>query len=103
MLTPFDNLDLGPSPSSSATENLASLPDFALLSLANGSTDLNLVRMVVQELYLRLELRAWTDPLPPTDEDMGEEELPAPLDRESYETSLLRARRESARGYPYGD
>lgn len=97
--TPFDNLDLGPSPSGSVTENLAGLPDFALLALANGTSDLNVARMVVQELYLRLELRAWTDQ-EPTPED---EELPAPLNREDYETSLLRARRDSARGYPYGD
>ena len=124
MLTPFDNLNLGPSPSDSITENLASLPDFALLSLANGTQDINVARMVVQELYLRLELRAWTD-IPP-DADLeeperwghgtpcrGEEEtveLPASYEEESpvrrersdYETTLLRAYRESARRHPYG-
>lgn len=104
MLTPFDNLDLGPSPSGSVTENLAGLPDFALLALANGTSDINVARMVVQELYLRLELRAWTDIPPGEGIDVEEEtvELPAPLAREEYETSLLRARRDSARGYPYG-
>lgn len=110
MLTPFDNLAVGPSPSGSVTENLASLPDFALLALANGTTDINVARMVVQELYLRLELRAWTD-IPPGEED-DTVELPAPLDqedspvrreREEYETSLLRAYRDSARKSPYGD
>lgn len=112
--TPFDNLDLGPSPSDSITENLASLPDFALLALANSTQDLNVARMVVQELYLRLELRAWTDILPeeesmPEDLDeaalVGEEEtveLPSPFQRSDYETTLLRAYRESARRPPYG-
>lgn len=116
MLTPFDNLNLGPSPSDSITENLASLPDFALLSLANGTQDLNVARMVVQELYLRLELRAWTDIPPPEDLEeperwghgtpcRGEEEtveLPSPFQRDDYETTLLRAYRESARKHPYG-
>jgi len=107
MLTPFDNLAVGPSHTDSVTENLASLPDFALLSLANGTQDINVARMVVQELYLRLELRAWTD-IEPTPEDLEEEtvELPSPFqqdERSEYETSLLRAYRESARRHPYGD
>lgn len=107
--SPFDNLNLGPSPSNSVTENLASLPDFALLALANGTQDLNVARMVVQELYLRLELRAWTDIPPEEDLDetalVGEEEtveLPSPFQRDEYETTLLRAYRESARRSPYG-
>lgn len=104
--TPFDNLDLGPSPSGSVTENLAGLPDFALLALANGTSDINVARMVVQELYLRLELRAWTDLPPPEGMDEEEtsdrEESPVRRERSDYETSLLRARRDSARGYPYG-
>lgn len=103
MSTSFDNLHIGPSPSGSMTETLAVLPDFALIALANGTSDINVARMVVQELYLRLELRAWTDIPPPDDEETSDrEESPVRRERSDYETSLLRARRDSARGYPYG-
>jgi hypothetical protein len=112
-MTSPNNLYAGPSPSSALTETLASLPDFALRSLAETTPDINVVRMVVQELYLRLELRAWTDleadeaNADASDEANAEfrdeDEYPASLQREEYETSLLRARRESASRYPYGD
>lgn len=116
-MTSLNNLLAGPSPSSSITETLAHLPDYALRSLAETTPDINIVRMVVQELYLRLELRAYTD-LEPTDEDeatsefqdaddypasLQREESGEPRERSEYETSLLRSRRESASRYPYGD
>lgn len=105
-MTSLNNLLAGPSPSGSITETLASLPDYALRSLAETATDINVVRMVAQELYLRLELRAYTD-LEPTEDETNseftdEDDYPASLSYHDYETSLVRARKESARGYPYG-
>lgn len=86
------------------TDSLSRLPDYALLALASSEQDINVVRQIVQELYLRLELRAYVDPS--HDED-GDIEEPAPEDdlpaddrwtpRDQYDASLLRLFKENAR------
>jgi hypothetical protein len=87
------------------TDSLSRLPDYALLALASSEQDINVVRQIVQELYLRLELRAYTDEEPPADENIdlpadGGIDLPADdrwTPRDQYDASLLRLFKENAR------